>query len=102
MQKFDIATLISNNTTSAQRDTAKKQALASGKDYIQIAIRKQRGKEYINAIRYTKDAPKGAQLSKKLALATLLDYCNDKPLKNTIYSVDATLVDAFKDYLKNH
>lgn len=99
---FDIATLVANNSTSAERTSDKKLALASGKDYVQIAVRTQRKKQFINAIRFTSDNAKGTQLSKKLALATLADYCNGKQLPNTIYSVDATLVKDFTEYLKNN
>lgn len=101
---FDIATIIKNNVTSSQRETTKSQALASGKDYIQISVRKQRNnKQYINAILFSDKKPDGTQLNKQKALEILIDYCSDKTLPNTVYSVNATLVKEFKDYLnKKH
>lgn len=102
MQNFDIATLVLNNSTSAKRDTAKSKALESGKSYIQIAVRKQRGKEFINAILYvnSKDGTTIAkQLDKKTALATLVSYCKNDLLADTVYSVDDTLVKDMKAFL---
>lgn len=102
MQNFDIATLVLNNSTSDKRDTAKSKALASGKNYIQIAVRKQRGKEYINAILYANDKSgktHAKQLDKKMALATLVSYCKNDLLKDTVYSVDDTLVKEMQAFL---
>lgn len=98
---FSVSELIKNNSTSNIRNTDKKLALEDNKDYMQISVRTQRGKQYVNAILYKNNA-KPHQLNKKQALQTLLDYINGNTLKNTVYSVDKKLVDAFKDYLKNN
>lgn len=102
MQNFDIATLVLNNSTSAKRDTAKSKALESGKSYMQISVRHQRGKDFINAILYVNNKDGitiGKQLDKKTALATLISYCKNDLLADTVYSVDETLVKEMQAFL---
>lgn len=96
---FNITELIKNNTTSNVRNTDKKQALDNNNDYIQISVRTQRNKQYINAILYKNNA-KPHQLNKAQALNVLLDYINGKTLKNTVYAIDKQLLDDMRQYLK--
>lgn len=100
---LNISELIKNNTTSSERNTLKKQAIDSGKIYIQIAPRSQRGKTYINAIATYGD--KNMQLSKKLALDILLAYANananatDTERNQITLSVEPTLLKEICAYI---
>ena len=99
---FNIEELLQNNTHASERTSEKSNALKEGKDYIQIAVRKQRGKQYINAIFFNNVYKNGKQLNKQKALAFALDYINGFTPKNTIIAMQATLEKALKEYAKNN
>ncbi len=99
---FNITELLENNMHASERTSEKSNALKAGKDYIQISVRKQRNKQFINAIYFNNAYKNGKQLNKQKALALALDYINGNTPKNTVIAMQATLEKALKEYTKNN